>query len=114
MSHTLKKRTEDLEAYVSAYRAHYELGDSKQALAHLREAIKTNPADTSYLFIKGMLLTELGKKEEALLLLEKVNQNDLSPHQKTVYSRLKLLKPMISDLRYFDILDLERLESIGK
>ena len=114
MSHTLKKRTEDLEAYVSAYRAHYELGDSKQALAHLHEAMRTNPTDTSYLFIKGMLLTELGKKEEALLLLEKVNQNDLSPHQKTVYSRLKLLKPMISDLRYFDILDLERLESIGK
>ena len=116
MSHTQKKRTEDLEAYVSAYRAHYELGDATQALVHLEQAIKTNEADTSYLFIKGMLLLELGEKEEARKVLEKVNQADLSAYQKTVYSRLKSLQAVSPDLRYFDILDdsLERLESIEK
>ena len=74
----------------------YRAGERSRALARVDKALNTDPKDTQLRFLRGVLLTELGRRDDAILLFRQMIQD--FPELPEPYNNLAVLQASGGDL----------------
>lgn len=74
----------------------YRAGERSRALARVDKALSTDPKDTQLRFLRGVLLTELGRRDDAILLFRQMIQD--FPELPEPYNNLAVLQASGGDL----------------
>lgn len=74
----------------------YRSGERSRALARVEKALNTDPKDTQLRFLRGVLLTELGRRDDAVMLFQRMIQD--FPELPEPYNNLAVLQASGGDL----------------
>lgn len=74
----------------------YRSGERSRALARVDKGLATDPKDTQLRFLRGVLLTELGRREDAITLFRQMTQD--FPELPEPYNNLAVLQAGGGDL----------------
>lgn len=74
----------------------YRSGERSRALARVDKALSTDPKDTQLRFLRGVLLTELGRRDDAIMLFRQMIQD--FPELPEPYNNLAVLQASGGDL----------------
>lgn len=74
----------------------YRSGERSRALARVDKALSADPKDTQLRFFRGVLLTELGRRDEAIILFRQMIQD--FPELPEPYNNLAVLQASGGDL----------------
>jgi Flp pilus assembly protein TadD len=74
----------------------YRSGERSRALARVDKALGTDPKDTQLRFLRGVLLTELGRRDDAILLFRQMIQD--FPELPEPYNNLAVLQASAGEL----------------